>query len=342
MKILLLNKKSSFLSLILYVVLLISCNSNHDGKSLSTNNTVKGTAYESVFKDLKFENGFSLRSPELGNKSYIDTLDYNGTAKGKPFWRVAQWACLNNNLKDADYKFKNNWHTYKVGDKGNRFAVNTGKGALIMELNASTEYGLNGITHNPRVKREPWPHLLVAAGIYNDSKHVNISETKEIRMTMNYTLKKFEDKMPKDNPGSRMHTAQFVWFITVINKNSSSPDFGKYFWFGFNLYDKRYDFAPKHAAQDNGKDDSTMAYIYQPGTEPIFASQGKVELNKKMNFDVDVLPLIREGFKDAQQKNYLKNSKWEDLYIGATNFGWEVTGTYDVTMEVDNVNIQFK
>ena len=327
---------------ILFATLLFSFKCNKQSALPKQKDDTKETTYESILKDLKFENGFSLRSPVLGDKTYIDTLDYNGTAKGKPFWRVAQWACLNNNLKYADYKFKNNWHTYKVGNKGNMFAVNTGKGALIMELNASTEYGLNGITHNPRIKREPWPHLLVAADIYNDSKHVNISEVKDIRMTMNYTLKKFEDKMPKDNPGSKMHTAQFVWFITVINKNSSSPDFGKYFWFGFNLYDKRYDYAPLHAAQDNGKDDSTMAFIYMPGMEPILASQGKVELNKKMNFDVNVLPLIRKGFKEAQKKNYLKNSKWEDLYIGATNFGWEVTGTYDVSMEVDNVNIEVK
>jgi hypothetical protein len=74
----------------------------------------------------------------------------------------------------------------------------------------------------------------------------------------------------------------------------------------------------------------------------IMLSQGKAQTGKVFNVDVDVLPIIKQAFATAQQRNFLTKTTWNDLYIGSTNIGWEVFGTYDVSVDIYNFNVEYK
>ena len=297
--------------------------------------------YSTLFKDTSYANGFFVGSTNEANPNVIGKLNYGGTVTATPVWEIAQWNCLKNDLMKATYSFINNQYQYQVGTNGNRIAVDKTNGTLTLECNASTEYGLNGITSNPRKANEPWPTLLCECTI-PDVSILKIADQKEIHMRIDYKVLKLNDKMPSGTTDPTLHSAQFQWYITVQNRNTSSAEYGKYIWFGLCFHDKRYDYAPFFAAQDGGKENNTGMFIYVPDMKPIMSAQGKAEIGKKFSVDVDVLPIIHSAFTLAQQRNFLTKTKWEELYIGTTNIGWEVPGTYDVAVEINQLNIKYR
>ena len=292
--------------------------------------------YSTLFKDSLYKNGFRLRSTSPANHNYIDTLDYCGKATGNPLWTIDQWKCINNDLKYAECRTANGRYEYHTGVKGNMVAVNTTKGIITLELNASTEYGLNGITSNPRKQGEPWPALLLAYRIPPEDI-VKISDKKEIRMAVDYKVTKLEDKMPPGTIDPKLHSATFQWYIIVQNRNKSSVEYGRYLWFGLTFHDKRHGYAPMYATPDVG----TGFFIYKPEMEPLMVKLGPAEVNKRFTVDIDVLPAIRKALTVAQQHHFLTKTNWEDLYIGATNIGWEVSGTYDVAVDIYSIEIKY-
>jgi len=331
------NKSTFFSVAIILLLMSVSCKKGTDPVVPDPG----PITYNTLFKDKFYANGFNVSSTNEANPNIQGRLNYGGTVTATPIWRIGQWNCINNDLMKAGYSFINNQYEYKVGTNGNRIAVNTTNGTLTLELNASTEYGLNGITSNPRKQNEPWPALLCECEI-PESRILKISDKKEIRMTIDYKVLRIEDKMPSGTTNVNLHSAQFQWFITVQNRNTVSAEFGRYIWFGLDFHDKRYDYAPFYAAQDGGKENNTGAFIYMPDMKPLMSNQGKAEINKKFNVDIDVLPIIREAFTLAQQRNFLTKTKWEDLYVGATNIGWEVPGTYDVAVEINQFDIKYR
>jgi len=317
----------------------VSCEPTNDAEDADPS-TVIPVFYKSLFTDKSYANGFYVSSTNEANSSMQGKLDYGGTVTATPVWRIGQWNCINNDMLLANYLFLNNQHEYRTGVTGNRIAVNTINGTLTLELNASTEYGLNGITSNPRKQNEPWPALLCDCSL-PETRILKISDKSEIRMALEYKVLKIEDKMPVGTTDVNLHTAHFQWFITVQNRNKSSEEYGRYIWFGLNFHDKRYDYAPFYAAQDGGKENNTGAFIYMPEMQPLMVAHGKSEIGRKFNVDINILPIIRKAFTLAQQRNFLTKTKWEELYIGGTNIGWEVSGTYDVSVEVYKFDIKY-
>jgi hypothetical protein len=217
--------------------------------------------------------------------------------------------------------------------------VDTQSGSVILGLNTESEYGQNGHTTNPRKEEEPWPTLLLEYAC-SENQLLNISNQREIRMVIEYELLKVEDKIPAGKTNTNLHTAQFQWYITVQNRNHSSSDYGRYIWFGLCFYDKRYDFTQLYASEDKGPN-NTGAFIYVPAMRDIMGAQGKTEVGKAMVVDVDILPIIQTAYTVAQQRGYLPNTSWEELYIGGTNIGWEITGTYNAEVRIDSFNIKY-
>lgn len=299
------------------------------------------TVLKPLFKDSLHTNGFALTSPVEGTVAMHDTLDYGGTSVGYPTWGIAQWNCLNNDLKNAVFSSSGSSRIYQYGDSGNRVVANVATGSVSFVLNSSTEYGLNGITSNPRLANQSWPHLLLYKDL-PDSQLLNIADKKEVRMKAVYSIDKIVDKMPAGTTDASLHTAQFQWYITVQNRNVSSPDYGRYIWFGLCYYDYRYAYTPLYSAEDGGKEVNTGAFIYVPDMQPILQSQGTVSPGKVFNVDVNVLPLIQAAFQLAQQRNYLTSTTWKDLYISTNNIGWEVPGTYDVGSTIQQLNIWYR
>ena len=67
---------------------------------------------------------------------------------------------------------------------------------------------------------------------------------------------------------------------------------------------------------------------------PTVGEQAKIEF--------DLLPTAKSAFDLAKQRGYLPQTAWEDIYIGSMNFGWEVTGIYNVGVQIDTVGIYYK
>ena len=138
----------------------------------------KPVTYNTLFKDTSYANGFNVSSTNEANPNIQGRLNYGGSVTAAPVWEIGQWNCINNDLLTAKYSYVNNQHEYRVGTSGNRIAVNTVDGTLTLELNASTEYGLNGITSNPRKENEPWPTLLCQYTL-SDTRILKISDKRK-------------------------------------------------------------------------------------------------------------------------------------------------------------------
>lgn len=296
--------------------------------------------YEALLTDPTYSQGFWLGSTDESNGDVQGQLDYDGAAVGTPVWKLAQWNCINNDMADAIYLVDGGVRIYQTAG-GNKVSVDSSSGSISLELNTTSEYGLNGITSNPRRENEPWPTILIEYSL--DESHIlKVANQKEIRMELAYCIDKVEDHIPTGQLNTDLHSAQFQWFVTIQNRTAGSPDFGHYIWFGLNFYDKRYEYAPFYAAEDGGKENNTGAFIYMPDMKSIMGTQGGSKIGKNMKVDVNILPIVKEAFKLAQQRNYLLNTTWDDLYIGATNIGWEVTGTYNVAVTIQKISLKYR
>ncbi len=336
-------KKKIYNTISILGIFALTCISGYSSNLTSKNQTIKDhtETYKSLFPDNSYNNGFDVSTTKEGIAALHGVLNYGGSVKGKPFWRIAQWNCYNNDIVSANYSFVNNMHNYSVGSIGNRITVDTKNNILVLELNASTEYGKNGITTNPRKNYESWPTLLIDhEWTYDDC--LKIADKSEIRMNIDYKVLKVIDKMPAGATNTTLHAAQFQWYITIQNRNTLSEDYGHFIWFGLSFYDNRHEYSPYYAAQDGGKESNTGAFIYTPDMKLILSSQGKAEVGKKFSVNADILPIMKEAFALAQKRNYLTSSKWTDMYIGGTNIGWEVPGTYDVSVEISKLNITYR
>ncbi len=299
-------------------------------------------SYESLFTDTLYQKGFNVSSTQGGNSTLAGILDYAGTTTGSPFWKIAQWYCYNNDLTEAQYSVSGEQLCYAISNEGNKVYVDTAKGYLTLELNTDTEYGLNGSTSNPRESGQVWPHLLIEHN-WDDASSLKISDKEELLMDISYEILKCDDKIPAGKVDASLHAAQFQWYITVQNRNSSSAGYGsEYIWFGLSFFDNRYDYSPLYAAEDGGKEENTGAFIYTPAMQPILSDQGKTEIGKEMKVKVDILPLVKSAYELARERNYLSNTDWDDLYIGSTNIGWEVPGTYNVSVKISKLNIRYR
>ena len=134
-----------------------------------------------------------------------------------------------------------------------------------------------------------------------------------------------------------LHAPQLLYYITVENRNPHSADFGKYVWLGLQLYDSRYGIPPFYADEDGGKDVNTGMFIYLPSADKYVASPVSVNNLTKVNYNV--LPEISVAFALAQSRGYLTNTTFNDLYIGGMNIGWELPGTFDVCVEIADLNL---
>ena len=101
--------------------------------------------------------------------------------------------------------------------------------------------------------------------------------------------------------------------------------------------------ASEYAAQDLGKEDATLAFIFQPSSTKFYGNGGKVpQVGERRELKFDILTTAKYAFNLAKQRGYLPQTEWEDIYIGSMNFGFEVTGIYNVGVQIDTVGIYYK
>lgn len=298
--------------------------------------------YTPLFNDPYMKNGITVFSVD-GSKQKAFQF---ATSVGNPSWQIAQW---HSRYDLHDYE---NWKHIKQGTafelssygaKGaggkylpaKKIDVDTAGPSLYLELNAELEFD------KPKEDGEGWPHILVSQDFSENLVHV--CEQKELTTHMEYTITHCNDRMNgQANPSK--HCAQLVWYVTLQNRNRDSEGYGQYIWFGFNLWDNRHngEVCPEYAAQDLGKEDATLAFIYQPSSKVFFKEKRMPFVGEKVTMNFDFLSTAKSAFHLAKERGYLPQTAWEDIYIGSMNFGWEVTGIYNVGVQIDTVGIYYK
>lgn len=299
------------------------------------------SGYKTLFADPFLKNGIQVLKPDGEVAGVISGTNANGEA----CWTFPQWGSKYDlyNYAERNYYKDGDAFAYISNGKlidgeivpGKILTVDSTVGSIYMELNAEAEYD------RPRKDGEDWPHTLLSQDFGPDLVHV--ADLEDLVMNMSYEIKKFEDCMGKDADTNK-HCAQIVWYITLQNRTQGHKDYGKYIWFGITLWDNRISGATfgGYAAEDTGKEDATHAFIYQPSSALVHPNGKCPVVGEYRTVDFHLLDVAETAFSTAKEKGYLGDTTWEDIYIGGMNFGWEVTGTYNVAAQIDSVGVYYK
>lgn len=301
----------------------------------------------SMLKDPNYLRGFVIRGLGDAVTSTGPIGEERFGQSEEPVWNLCQWS--------ARYSFTDKTvSTFSSPKKGvydfksptNNFIVDTVNRSLIFDCTASKCYDA------PRTENQGWQHLLIEAGftqqVNKDPKELKsgdsrtkATELKRINVKGNISLTKFEDHMGSDfNPD--LHAAQFLLYFTVHNCNPESKDFKKMIWLGINFFDNRHEFQCGGSQYDKGTDCLIVGLgncLVYPSGDSFFKNGKPVASEKSYDFNVNILSHVKKALATANKDGYLLNTNFEDLNITGMNIGWEVPGTFDVTMKLNNFDV---
>ncbi len=299
--------------------------------------------YSALFEDPFIKNGFTVMATT--HEAGISGVIAGANSTGTPSWTFAQWGSKYDIFDYDEREYFNNGDAYTYVSAGKKvngvtvpakvITVDSVKGSIYMELNTEVEYD------HPRRDGEDWPHVLMSQDFGPDLVHV--CELEDLVMNMSYEITKFDDCMGS-SADTNKHCGQLVWYITLQNRTPGHKDYGSYVWFGITLWDNRMSGSTfgGYAAEDGGKADATHSFIYQPASAVVHGNRNLPVVGEERTVDFHVLDAARAAFVLAKERGYLGDTAWEDIYIGGMNFGWEVTGTYNVAAQIDSVGVYYK
>ena len=277
---------------------------------------------EMLLDDVNFKNGFEVYSLDNTNPGPLGNYTY-GTETDVPSWQIAQW-WSDHNILDGTKEYPGNG-VFKIYDQSKSLTIDTQIGSMISKITVSDYTSGN------------WPHLLISQTlgtkyVYTDEENLaryNLSSMKGLEFKGSF-------KLTKEDVNSGV--AQYLIFLNIQNLNKSSADFGKLVHFGIPIYDSRYprDYIPLYEAQDFAVENGN--FIYSPSSRDFFDRPFKVN-NGIYNINKDFLPAIKTAFQRAQKKGFLKNSTFEDMYLGFIVTGWEFPGTGECEIETSGFGI---
>lgn len=285
-----------------------------------------------IILDNRFENGFAVKPQTDGDNEIIGYLTDDSHANGVPTMVLAQWYCgywvINNAEEYARHNIlngyrRNNGAVCEWGDVSKKLRLNRNSREVELELNTSLEYSRD------RIYGEPWPHILVEY----QTDVTPVYKARKVELQLDVCLHKAICCMDREN--EELHTAQFVWYAILKNTNHNKADYGKYIWFGCTFYDSRYEQMPFSAEVDGGKEVNTGMLIYKPATTEYL--QRRPKIGEKQNIRYDITAQLKAAYLEACRIGKFTDTDFKDLAITGGNIGWEVTGTYDVCMQIGNM-----
>lgn len=286
-----------------------------------------------LFNDLSFSNGFGLKGVSTNDGSKVFRHLTTDNLDNQYDWEMGQW-WTKYDLKDAEYEYVNGVHIYK--NESHEIKINTTKNSLYTKLLASKEYD------KPRENGENWPHILIE----QSKKNVPIAGAKKVIASLDFNIIRCDNMMSESEYDSGRHAAQYVWYLTLRNivPTDSDPDKvgknGDYLWFGIPIYDNRY---PKGVEEykmiDQGFVGATNKLIYGMSSKE-YLTELPIQFGKTYHIEIDILPYLTTAYVYGITNGALKNTNWENMYLGYMNFGWELPGTFDVESEVSNISVK--
>lgn len=277
---------------------------------------------QNLLVDENFRKGFKLK----GLNSLRDghsPIKLIKCEEETPDWFLCQWNSKYN-LINGNFDIDNGGYT--ISDKSKTLRVNK-DGGVEFGLKASLEYD------KPRKSNEPWPHLLIEQEITANNEVKNLNK---IECQANFTLLEFKDFMGQTK--EEYHTVQFVWVVTLRDDNEKSPSFGNFIWVVMCPFDSRYEYVPLFTKQD----------MAMPDGEFIYSFCGKdfmpkaMALGETVQVKFDLYEKLPQILRCAQENGFMRGSRLEDLVVSSTNMGFEITGTFDCKVSVDNLKINIE
>ena len=309
------------------------------GAASSGNDPAPNGSTYNLLQDPTFKNGFRALGLDASDGGANGRAIFNPLeSNGRQYWNLASWASRYA-FGDMNYTKleKLGGGVFRYVNPTKEFTFDTNTGAMVFTGITSKCYDA------PRTGSEPWFHLLIEQSFRTaDSK---VSELSRVQLSLSNRLTMFKDNMGDAfNPNA--HAAQFLMYLMVTNKDSSSKDYNRYIWFGIPLFDNRYEWMDYSAMLDKG----TNSLMVGIGTRVLYEENGKNNCwkNGKINaspqaewssFSIDLLPMVPVALETAHYKGYLTDTTEEQLYITGMNLGWEIPGSYDATMEVKDFSI---
>ena len=285
-----------------------------------------------LFADARFQKGFLLSHPDSSKGRSVEAVLDFGDPNNVPVWRLCQWAtkhslapaqCLRS---EGAFSYENQAKRVVVGRSVSQDDELKG---LTLEIRGGAEYGARA-----RKAGEAWPHLLVE----QDAVQVRALDALEaIRLRVRLRLLHCKSGMSAGEYDPGLHAAQFQMFFIVKNIRSGSVDQDNYYWFGVPFFDSRHDIPPSFMATDGGKKDATGKFIYTLGGGTL--GEAPLKSGRWVALDADLLPHILKGLREAESRGYLKNSNPHDYAVVNMNMGWEIPGTFDAAVQVQNLEI---
>lgn len=289
------------------------------------------TSVVSLLDDTRFERGFHVFSPVAESRVVERAMQPNGSSPA-PLWDLVQWHSRFTLSKASKELLPNGSVRFADGAKAVTFFPPEAEADVSFAVDGSIEF--DGHASKPG---DPWPHLLAERSLLS---HPALAEMKSLPFAIRYRLAKGEVTHP---PGfdATFHSAQFTLYLIVQNLNQESAGFNDYFWFGIPMYDARYRLPVAHKAIDVGSDKkpATGKFIFNPAGKR-YTTQSAHD-GDWVVIEKDLLPMIREGLETAWQRGYLQDShEMSDYRLSAMNVGWEVTGPWNVEMQVAGLRLE--
>ena len=309
-------------------------------------------------KEFEFPETYSLLTDRSFSKGLIFTgyasnvpSDLNvgvetfGNPDPDPEWRLGQWACRYNLADETAFRdVSGSVAEFRDGSK--KVTLDRETGEIYLELNASREYVDAEGNFKPRAENEPWPHLLLEQPFMSKNELVSrtlLGDLEHLYYTIDFEIEKLVDYQDQYEYNQNLHTAQFVIFSTLFDQVDGSSGNGSGMWFGFNFFDARYAYPPEIAHQDSGKEDKTDLFIYSPDMREVYQSNSYfdsgVTQGVRYTLQIDALPYIRTAVETAKQNGFAENIVVDNLSYSTTNFGFELTGIYDLGVRIHSLDI---
>lgn len=309
---------------------------------------VNNETTQEMLRDLNFSRGLDVSKFHSNTSGGIPegTLDFEGkSAEGKPIWSMGQWGCTVS-LMNAEFLRDGSKLSYYDGSKLYAFdAAKTGN--ISLAIKGSVEYGKdeNGEYRDRLQAIENWPHNIIGQSFAPELAAVKGAD--RIMWECEYTVTQC-DRLTNYPVNKDLHAAQFQWFVSMYNNNPESESYRQSVWFGFSMFDTRaMNTCPAGmAAFDGGKEDNTGMFIYMFSLAQVddtlawnVVEKPSSVVGQKRTVKVDVLPFIKAGVQSAQRKGALKGANWDDMVFSSTNIGWEIPGSYDVSVDIHAMNM---
>ena len=290
----------------------------------------QGIRAESLFADTQFHRGFLLSYPDSSKGRAVEKVLDFGDGNNVPVWRLCQWATKHSLATARCVRSDDGSLSYENETKRVRVCHADGESrGLTLEVRGSAEYGTRA-----RKQGESWPHLLIE----QDALRLRpLDELSEIRLRIRVRLLHSKSALSAAEYDPGLHAAQFQMFFIVSNIRPESAERGNYFWFGVPFYDNRHDIPPAFMAADAGKKDATGKFIYTVAGATL--GEASLKTGQWVALDVNLLPHVVQGLREAVKRGYLKSFGPRDYAVANMNLGWEIPGTFDAAVQVQDLEI---